>query len=231
MNRWLKLAARGSMRLVVILGAILVAGGTLQAILVVSHSRTSNGLISGMVFWVAAGVASVIWVGMNLWANRSPLANGWSGRLFLHRAAGATTIFLAGMAIVGPNVPSSEYYYIRAMKDGLRELVEVQDSLFAEAGFYPSELPRELLSIRPGVRYPEIQGAEDGWTAVISHRGTARTCKVYVGRTGVVGTQEERRVLCHRMPLRIASLLWGLGTVALGGVLGVLGSVVLTTES
>ena len=220
----LRQAARDLAKWIGIIGAVVLAIGIV--ILVtrysLSMSRDGGGVPQILVTGIVAAFA--YWVGMGLWAAKSPpTPTGWSLRPFQKRAAAVACFFLFIYSfLILPQLVSIAP--VAFSKMALRSLMVSQDSIFADSGIYARELSADVLSSQDDAVTVEIAITVDGWVGVASHAETDRTCATYVGSPPAGVGSGERQILCTRLPFRKSDAQLGLAFVGVGILLGLLGA-------
>jgi prepilin-type N-terminal cleavage/methylation domain-containing protein len=99
--------------------------------------------------------------------------------------------------IVIPRFGSSrEKAMITAMKSDLRNLVTQQEARMADSGSYATVFPLTVWRPTTGVTGPTIEVTSDGWTAIVGHISTTKTCVIYVGTTSIAPATKEGVPTC-----------------------------------
>ena len=99
--------------------------------------------------------------------------------------------------IVIPKFGSSrEKAMVASMKSDLRNLVTQQESQLADSGRYATSFPPAVWRTTAGVTGPTITLTSDGWTAVVGHLSTTKTCVIYVGTTSIAPATKEGVPTC-----------------------------------
>jgi prepilin-type N-terminal cleavage/methylation domain-containing protein len=102
--------------------------------------------------------------------------------------------FLASIAI--PKFASTkEKAYIATMKSDLRNLVTAEEAYFSESIAYTTNLGTTY-STSTGVVGPTITLTVGGFTAVVRHSASTRTCAVFVGPTAIAPAVKEGEPRC-----------------------------------
>ena len=99
--------------------------------------------------------------------------------------------------IVIPKFGSSrEKAMVPAMKSDLRNLVTQQEARLADSGSYTTSFPITLWRPTTGVTGPSIATTTDGWTAIVGHQSTTKTCSIFVGTTSLPPAVKEGVPTC-----------------------------------
>jgi len=102
---------------------------------------------------------------------------------------------LATVAI--PKFSSSrERALVTAMKSDLRNLLTQQESRLADSGSYATSFPATIWSPSTGVTGPTITLTATGWTALVGHTSTTKTCTIFVGSTSLAPATKEGVPTC-----------------------------------
>ena len=92
---------------------------------------------------------------------------------------------------------TKEKAYIASMKSDLRNLVNAEESYFADFVTYGSMAQLgNSYSESPGVTVTITNPTGSGWQAHSVHSGTAVTCDIYLGVTATPGTSNEGEPYC-----------------------------------
>ena len=91
---------------------------------------------------------------------------------------------------------TKEKAYLASMKSDLRNLVTQQESQLADSGRYATSFPPAVWRTTAGVTGPTITLTSDGWTAVVGHLSTTKTCVIYVGTTSIAPATKEGVPTC-----------------------------------
>lgn len=99
--------------------------------------------------------------------------------------------------IVIPKFGSSrEKALITSMKSDLRNLMTQQESRMADSGNYTTSFPTTIWRPTAGVTGPTIATTSDGWTAIVGHVSSTKTCAIYVGTTSIPPATREGVPTC-----------------------------------
>ena len=90
---------------------------------------------------------------------------------------------------------TKEKAYVISMKSDLRNLVTAEEAYFADSIKYTTNLGTAYRT-STGVVGPTITLTADGWTAVVSHAASIRTCAVYSGSTPLAPAAKEGEPRC-----------------------------------
>ena len=90
---------------------------------------------------------------------------------------------------------TKEKAYLTSMKSDLRNLVTAEEAYFADSIKYTSNLGTAY-RVSTGVVGPTITLTADGWTAVVSHTATTKTCAIFGGSTSLAPAVREGEVRC-----------------------------------
>lgn len=85
---------------------------------------------------------------------------------------------------------------VAAMQSDLRNLVTVQEARFTDSGSYLTSFPPSVWSPSTGVTGPTITITSDGWTAIVGHVSTTRTCAIFMGSTPAAPASKEGVPTC-----------------------------------
>jgi prepilin-type N-terminal cleavage/methylation domain-containing protein len=99
--------------------------------------------------------------------------------------------------IVIPKFSSSrEKALVTAMKSDLRNLLTQQEGWMADSGSYATSFPTTIWSPSTGVTGPTITLTATGWTALVGHTSTTKTCAIFVGTTSLAPATKEGVPTC-----------------------------------
>ncbi len=84
---------------------------------------------------------------------------------------------------------TKEKAYVSAMKSDLRNLVNAEESYFADYTTYTTDLGTAY-GESPGVTVTLASVSGTGWQATSAHNGTTKTCIIYLGGTVPSGSNE-----------------------------------------
>jgi type IV pilus assembly protein PilA len=90
---------------------------------------------------------------------------------------------------------TKEKAYLASMKSDLRNLVTAEEAYFADSIKYTTNLGPAFRT-STGVVGPTIVLTGDGWTAMVGHTATSRTCAVYTGSTPLAPATKEGAPQC-----------------------------------
>ena len=112
---------------------------------------------------------------------------------------------------------------VSAMNAYLRSLLAFEDDVRARSGKFTNEFGRTAnrWGFR-GVRLNRFTLTADGWTALVGHERTIRTCAAFVGSTALAPATQAREPACIPPPMRTisrAELLWPFVVLSVGLVL------------
>jgi prepilin-type N-terminal cleavage/methylation domain-containing protein len=79
---------------------------------------------------------------------------------------------------------SKEQAYLAAMKSDLRNLATTEESYMYEYSAYTTNPSTSSYVTTTGVTGPTVAITSDGWTAVLGHNVSTKTCAIYFGSTG-----------------------------------------------
>jgi len=85
---------------------------------------------------------------------------------------------------------------LAAMKSDLRNLVMQEESYLIDNASYTANLPPTVYRVTTGVTGPTIALTADGWTAVVGHTGTTKTCAIFIGSTPIEPAVVEGEPRC-----------------------------------
>ena len=91
---------------------------------------------------------------------------------------------------------TKEKAYIASMKSDLRNLVTAEEAYFADSVKYTTSLGTAF-AVTTGVLGPTINTTNDGWTAIVRHTTTTKSCAIYVGTTSVAPANKEGEPKCQ----------------------------------
>ena len=107
------------------------------------------------------------------------------------------------MAIIGllativiPRFAARDRALIAVMKSDLHNLLVQEEALKLDSGFYAASVPTTMWIPSVGVTGPTIALTGDGWTAVVGHTTTTRTCAIFVGSTPLAPATAEGVPTC-----------------------------------
>jgi len=85
------------------------------------------------------------------------------------------------------------------MKSDLRNLVTAEEAFFADSVKYTSAIGAGGIqyATTTGVVGPTITVTADGWTGLVSHTTTTKTCVIYVGSTPLAPANKEGEPKCQ----------------------------------
>ena len=86
--------------------------------------------------------------------------------------------------------------YFRAMTADMRNLMTQQESRLADSGNYATSFPTTLWRPTTGVTGPTIATTSDGWTAIVGHLSSTKTCAIFVGTTSLPPAVKEGVPTC-----------------------------------
>ena len=99
-------------------------------------------------------------------------------------------------SIVIPKLANTkEKAYLASMKSDLRNLVTVEEAYFADSMRYTTNLGSAYRT-STGVLGPTITLTADGWTAMVGHAASTKTCAVYSGSTALAPAVKEGTPRC-----------------------------------
>ena len=90
---------------------------------------------------------------------------------------------------------TKEKAYMTQMKSDLRNLVTAEEAYFADSIKYTTNLGTAY-RVSTGVVGPTIALTGDGWTAIVAHSTSVRTCAVYGGSVGIAPAVKEGEPRC-----------------------------------
>ena len=90
---------------------------------------------------------------------------------------------------------TKENAYLTSMKSDLRNLVTAQEAYFADSIKYTTNLGTAYRT-STGVVGPTITLTADGWTALVSHTASTKTCAVFSGSTPLAPAAKEGEPRC-----------------------------------
>jgi prepilin-type N-terminal cleavage/methylation domain-containing protein len=91
---------------------------------------------------------------------------------------------------------AKEKAMLAAMKSDLRSLVMQEESYLIDNASYTTSLPPTVYRVTTGVIGPTIALTADGWTAVVGHKATAKTCAIFIGSTPIAPAVVEGEPRC-----------------------------------
>ena len=91
---------------------------------------------------------------------------------------------------------SKEKAFLTAMKSDLRTLATQQESYMIETSAYTTSLPADRFETTTGVTGPSIALTADGWSAVVGHGSSTKTCAIFVGSTSAAPAMQEHVPKC-----------------------------------
>ena len=107
------------------------------------------------------------------------------------------------MAIIGllativiPRFAARDRALIAVMKSDLHNLLVQEEALKLDSGSYAVSVPTSMWIPSVGVTGPTIALTGDGWTAVVGHTTTERTCAIFVGSTSLAPATAEGVPTC-----------------------------------
>lgn len=122
----------------------------------------------------------------------------------MHRPGTGFTIIelLIVMVIIGllaaiaiPKFASSkEAAFLSAMKSDLRNLATYEESY--QSDFFAYTTAPSDFATTTGVTGPSIVITADGWTAVVGHTATTKTCAIFAGSTSQAPATKESVPTC-----------------------------------
>ena len=122
----------------------------------------------------------------------------------MHRTGTGFTIIelLIVMVIIGllasiaiPKFASSkERAFMSAMKSDLRNLATYEESYQSDFFAYTTA-PSDFVTTT-GVTGPSIVITADGWTAIVGHNATTKTCAIFTGSTSQAPATQEGVPTC-----------------------------------
>jgi len=89
---------------------------------------------------------------------------------------------------------TKEKAYLAAMKSDLRNLATAEEAYFSDWIAYTTAVPNYATTT--GVTSPTIATTADGWTAVVTHNITTKTCGIFIGSTAVAPATKEGEPKC-----------------------------------
>ncbi|HEX9216896.1 MAG TPA: prepilin-type N-terminal cleavage/methylation domain-containing protein [Gemmatimonadales bacterium] len=94
---------------------------------------------------------------------------------------------------------TKEKAYLASMKSDLRNLVTAEEAFFADSVKYTNTIGVGGIqyATTTGVVGPTIQVTADGWTALVAHTTTTKTCVIYVGSTPLLPANKEGEPKCQ----------------------------------
>ncbi|MDH3455676.1 MAG: type II secretion system GspH family protein [Gemmatimonadota bacterium] len=91
---------------------------------------------------------------------------------------------------------SKEKALLTSMKSDLRNLATQEEAYSIQHNAYTTSLPATLYTVSPGVTGPAITLTGDGWTAVLGHTATSKTCAIFAGTTPLAPAVDESVPMC-----------------------------------
>ena len=91
---------------------------------------------------------------------------------------------------------SKEKAFLASMKSDLRNLATQQESYNADWNAYTTGFPANLWQTSTGVTGPSITLTADGWTGIVGHTTSTKTCAIYFGSTSVAPATQEGVAKC-----------------------------------
>ena len=92
---------------------------------------------------------------------------------------------------------SKEQAFLSAMKVDLRNLMTFEESYMFQHQAYTSTVPAGYM-ITSGVIGPTVTVTPDGWTALVSHNVSTRTCAIFAGSTSLAPATQEGVPKCSQ---------------------------------
>ncbi|HSM04411.1 MAG TPA: prepilin-type N-terminal cleavage/methylation domain-containing protein [Longimicrobiales bacterium] len=74
-----------------------------------------------------------------------------------------------------------EKAFVSSMKSDLKNMATQQEIYYADSYTYTTDTALLEFSPSDGVNAPTMAASTTGWSAVITHNGTTRTCAVFYG--------------------------------------------------
>ena len=90
---------------------------------------------------------------------------------------------------------TKEKAYIASMKSDLRNLVNAEESYFADYVTYTTALGTGYAE-SPGVTVAIAGVTGSGWQASATHTGTVKTCAIYLGVNAAAAGENEGEPIC-----------------------------------
>ena len=91
---------------------------------------------------------------------------------------------------------TKEKAYIASMKSDLRNLVTAEEAYFADSVRYTDNLGTAYATTSGVSDPPTIGLTADGWTALVSHTTTTKTCAIFVGTGPYLQASKEGEPKC-----------------------------------
>jgi Tfp pilus assembly protein PilE len=88
--------------------------------------------------------------------------------------------------------------FVALMQADLRNLAVTQETFFIDNEYYAPgvpELEQQGFRSSPAVYFQITEATRSGWSAAVSHPGTARECYLYVGFAAPVGPATRNGVI------------------------------------
>ena len=102
---------------------------------------------------------------------------------------------LAAIAI--PKFSSSkEKAFLTSMKSDLRNLTTQEEAYQVDYSSYTTSFPASEYRVTSGVTGPTIVLTSDGWSAVVGHSSSTKTCAIFVGSTSATPATRENVPKC-----------------------------------
>ena len=86
---------------------------------------------------------------------------------------------------------SKEQAYLAAMKSDLRNLATTEESYMYEYWAYTTNPLAASYVTTTGVTGPTVAITADGWTAILGHNVSTKTCAIYFGSTSQAPATQE----------------------------------------
>ncbi len=90
---------------------------------------------------------------------------------------------------------TKEKAYLAAMKSDLRNLATAEEAYFSDNIAYTTNLG-VTYNTSTGVLGPTIATTADGWTGIVGHNLTTKTCAIYIGSTAQAPANKEGEPKC-----------------------------------
>jgi prepilin-type N-terminal cleavage/methylation domain-containing protein len=91
---------------------------------------------------------------------------------------------------------SKEKAYLTAMKSDLRNLTTQEEAYQVDYSSYTTSFPASEYRVTSGVTGPTIVLTSDGWSAVVGHTTSIKTCAIFVGATSAAPATQENVPKC-----------------------------------
>ena len=91
---------------------------------------------------------------------------------------------------------SKEKAFLTSMKSDLRNLATLQESYHVSYSAYTASFAPTAYATTTGVTGPSIALTADGWTAVVGHTSTSKTCAIFAGTTPAAPAVDENVPRC-----------------------------------